>query len=271
MNTVSRWVWMLLLTNAAPASAATLGVGDWSLTLPAYCDGSAHVSYVDATPLYSAEDAAALANDPLRVLKPDYANMPAHWRVDLSACLGKADQGFATELLILPVADYLGIYAADRQPEAGMHKAFDALKTWNATLAAASDWPFIPFVDMSPIAVLGSKRLHSADVAGARVLTQFTPDVGFLQSGALTYIYQGLSHDGQCYVLMTVPLRAEGLAADGDDRHWGFTLNALDADPDQKSGYATAARTWLLKHRDSIEPALSLLDTIASSIVRRAH
>lgn len=251
-------------------SAAQLTVGDASITLPVRCDGKAVVSEVAESPLYTREDAAALASDPMLTLKPDYSNMPAHWRVDLSACLGSADQGFATELLILPVDAYLGIYAPDRKPEAGMRSAFAALKKWIAGKSIHAQWTFVPFVDMSPIAVIGTQRFGSAALPGARVLTQFTPDVGFLRNGALTYIYQGLTEDGRHYVLMTVPVHAPGLAQLDDTMHWGYTLEVLDAKPEQRKRYAAEAGAWFGKNSDNIEPALGELDAIAGSVVFKA-
>ena len=137
---------------------------------------------------------------------------------------------------------------------------------WDGPPDAVRDWPFLPFLDMSPQYTVQRRALAFAGGRGIRVLTQFVPDVGFAQSGQLSYVFQGLTTDGQYYVLLTMPLALSGLAGRDDDTHLGFTLTQLDTDRAADARYEAAIDALLRKRGKELQPDLAGLDALVRSL-----
>lgn len=248
-----------------PASgAATLARDGWSLQPPPGCTASAET--VAANPLYSEQARRDLARDPLLSLKPDFNNMPRHLRFDLSACYRLRGM-FDASLRVLPVAEYAHIYDKDA---AGTDSDWSSdvlaeLKTWLSGNPAAR-WPMVPYLDMSPQFTVERRALQFPGGHGIRVVTQFVPDVGFAESGIVSYVFQGLSDDGRDFVLLTVPLALKGAAADRAEQHLGFSLDAIERDEEQRRRYEAAIAA--LVARQGTQPALAELDAIVESLRR---
>lgn len=250
-----------------PASgAATLAGDGWSLQPPPGCTAS--VETVAANPLYSEQARRDLARDPLLSLKPDFSNMPRHLRFDLSACYRLRGM-FGASLRVLPVAEYAHIYdknAAGTDSDWGSGVLAE-LKTWlSGNPAAVARWPMVPYLDMSPQFTVERRALQFPGGHGIRVVTQFVPDVGFAESGIVSYVFQGLSDDGRDFVLLTVPLALEGAAADRAEQHLGFSLDAIERDEEQRRRYEAAIAALVARH--GTRPALAELDAIVESLRR---
>ncbi|HSX58876.1 MAG TPA: hypothetical protein VLF18_01635 [Tahibacter sp.] len=250
---------------AEPLAAATIGRDGWSLRPPRGC--TPHVERIDAQPTYDAQARAALARDPMRVLKPHYYDMPAHLRFDLRACYGGPDLLDAS-LRVFPVADYLRIFDDGRKPGGHVAKEFDALRRWLAgPPGAVAHWPMIPFLDMSPQFTVERRALRFQGGRGIRVVTQFVPDVGFATSRRVSYVFQGLSDDGRSYVLLTVPLTIVDGAADDAQEHLGFSYEQIER-PDGAQRYERAVAKLVAKHGTT--PALAELDAVVEGLAHDA-
>jgi hypothetical protein len=251
---------------AGQLPAAKLERDGWSLQPPPDC--TVRAGHVAARPLYDAQARADLARDPMRILKPDYDNMPAHLRFDLDACYDPAGRSGAS-LRVLPVAEYRHILDDGRKSEGWVGKQFDALTRWlDGAPDAVADWPMVPFLDMSPQFTAQRRALRFRGGRGIRVVTQFVPDVGFATSGIVRYVFQGLSDDGRDFVLLTVPLTIDGAAADDAPEHLGFTLDQLEGDADAARRYEQAVAALIAKQ--GTRPALAELDALVESLVRES-
>jgi hypothetical protein len=265
MNAWMRTMVAISMTFAAPLDAAKPGHDDWSLRPTSSC--TPRIERVDAHPTYDAAARADFARDPLLSLKPDYYDMPAHRRFDLSACYGPPGM-FDAGLRVFAVADYLHIFDDGRTPGTYQQKQFDALRGWLAGKPdAVANWPMIPFLDMSPQFTVQRRALRFAGGKGIRVVTQFVPDVGFASSRIVSYVFQGLSDDGRTFVLMTVPLTLTDAATDGAEEHLGFTYEQIER-PEGARRYEQAIDALIVKNGTT--PTLAELDRLVESL-RRAQ
>lgn len=253
----------LAASSAGPAPVS-VAIGGWSLQPPPHC--AVRAAHVAANPLYDAQSRAELAREPTAILKPDYANMPAHLRFDLSACYG-TEGLFDASLRVLPVAGYRHILDDGRKPAATMDTQFAALNTWlEKGPDAVADWPMIPFLDMSPQFTVQRRALRFDGGRGIRVVTQFVPDVGFATSRSISYVFQGLDDEGRQFVLLTVPLIVDGAAAADVREHLGFNLDQLERDPDAGRRYERAVDD--LVARNGTRPSLAELDALVEHLQR---
>ncbi|MCQ4167635.1 hypothetical protein [Tahibacter harae] len=253
------------LTPTGAASAATLSRDGWSLQLPR--GSQAGFTAVDANPLYNEQERQEFAVSGTH-LKPNFYNLPAHLRVDLAPGQEDRDAFFAAALYLIPVQPYLSILSpVENQQDTWTRTEYRALQRWlDGPPDAVRDWPFLPFLDMSPQYTVQRRALAFAGGRGIRVLTQFVPDVGFAQSGQLSYVFQGLTTDGQYYVLLTMPLALSGLAGRDDDTHLGFTLTQLDTDRAADARYEAAIDALLRKRGKELQPDLARLDALVRSL-----
>ena len=254
-----------VLALAGTATATTISRDGWSLQLPR--GSQAGFTAVEANPLYNEQDRREFAATGAH-LKPDFYNLPAHLRVDLAPNQDDRNTFFAAALYLIPVQPYLSILSpVENQQDTWTRKEHSALQRWLAgPPEAVRDWPFLPFLDMSPQYTVQRRALDFAGGHGIRVLTQFVPDVGFAQSGQLSYVFQGLTKDGTHYVLLTMPLTLSGLAGRDDDTHLGFTLTQLDTDRAADARYAAAIDALLRKRARELQPDLAGLDALVRSL-----
>lgn len=261
---------VLALLPVDPAMAARIARDGWSLELPAGC--KTQWQRAQATPLYDAQARKDLAADPLMSLKPDFSNMPEHLWVDLSTCYpGQA--GFGAALRILPVEPYLHIYDnSDDDKESAPQQELARLQQWLAGGAQSmQDWPFLPYVDMHARHSTQQQTLHFGQGGhGIRVLAQFVPDDGFAWADRFDYIFQGLSDDGVYFVLLTVPLRIDGLANDDAKEHLGFSDSEVFENRDSYRRYEKAVARLFDTGAVHVRPAPAALDELILSLRRHA-
>lgn len=255
---------LALALTATGVTAGTLSLDGWSVDLPPGCTAS--IAQVPALPLYDEQARKDFAADPMLSLKPDFENMPAHVRIDLASCYA-AEGGFNAALRILPVADYLSIYDPNGKPDPRMREVFADLRSWITKKNGKGEiWPLVPFLDESPMLTYAPSVLKFADGQGVRVVTQFVPDVGFVTSGQITYLFQGLSSDDAHFVLVTVPLTLDGLSKPDATEHLGATLETLDTDKAARKRYVGAAKQLLHSREGDIRPRLAELDAMVQSV-----
>lgn len=260
----------LALLPVDPSVAARIGMDGWSLQLPAGC--KAQWQRIPALPLYDAQARKDLAADPLMSLKPDFSNMPDHLKVDLSGCYPGED-GFGAALRVLPVESYLHIYdKSDEDKESAPQDALARLQQWLAgDLQSMPDWPFLPFVDLHAQHSTQRKTVHFGQGGrGIRVVAQFVPDDGFAWVDRFTYIFQGLSDDNAYFVLLTVPLSIDGLAANGAKEHLGFTETDVFENRDAYLRYEKAVAELFDSGAAHILPAPVELDELILSLRHHA-
>jgi hypothetical protein len=260
----------LALLSAGPAAAARIAMDGWSLQLPAGC--KAQWQRIPATPLYDTQARKDLAADPLLSLKPDFSNMPEHLSIDLSTCY-PGEGAFGTALRVLPVEPYLHIYdKSDDDNEPAQQEELARLQQWIAgDPQAMPDWPFLPFVDMHAQHSTQRKTLHFGPGGrGIRLLAQFIPDDGFAWADKFTYIFQGLSDDGTCFVLLTVPVGIDGLATDDAKKHLGFGDNDVFENRDSYRRYEKAVADLFDSGAARVRPIPAELDELILSLRRHA-
>jgi hypothetical protein len=251
---------------AGNAAGATLNRDGWSLELPRGCEASMEI--VPAQPLYNEEEREEFARTQDH-LKPRFNAMPAHLRVDMSACVPPhADGFFSPALYLIPVQSYLPILdPADDVPLPWLRTQLAQLQRWLADAPdAVNNWPFLPFLDMSPQFTVQRRALTFSGGRGIRLLTQFVPDASLAQSGHLSYVFQGLSTDGTYYVLLTMPLSLPGLAQRDDTAHLGFRLDDIFRKPEEAARYAVAVDALLRERAKELRPALTELDALVRSL-----
>jgi hypothetical protein len=235
----------------------------WSIDVP---DCAKNIEAVAANPLYSEAERAELARDRSLIKKPDYWNLPAHIAIDLSACYGAA--GYSdVALRVIPAAEYRTIYSADGRPDPYHEQQFGRLRQWIDARGAVDTrrWPMLPFLDMSPMFTLFPERVEFGGGRGVRVVTEFTADVGFAESRAIDYVFQGLTDDSRYFVLLSVPLEASGLAAPDAKTHLGFDLDRLDRSVEAQRAYEKALGAMLAR-QNALRRRLAELDGIVRSI-----
>lgn len=255
----------LLAGVAAPAFAARADMDGWSVQLPPGC--SAQWQRIAANPLYDAQARKDLAADPRAVLKPDFSNMPEHLSLDLSGCFPQRG-GFGAALRVIPLQPYLDIYDSREGEHAKWPRETRAqLQRWIAGGAeSVADWPFLPFVDAHAEHTTARRALSFGQGKGIRVVAQFVFENTFAYRDRFEYLFQGLSDDGGTFVLLTVPLTIDGLAADADRTHLGFAIERIDADADSHRRYGAAVAAWLRSGAARPQPAPERLDELLTSL-----
>lgn len=257
----------MLAGMAGTAAAARVSLDGWSVELPPGC--RAQWQRVAANPLYDARARRDFAADPLLSLKPDFNNMPAHLSLDLSGCFARRD-GFGTALRVIPVQPYLDIYdARDGEQAQWPRQTLAQLRQWIAQGAASmQDWPFLPFVDAHAQHTTAQRDLRFDSGKGIRVVAQFVVENGPAYRDQFDYLFQGLSDDGEYFVLLTVPVTIDGLASDSDKSHLGFEVERVYADADTYRRYSEAVAAWFDSGAAHPQPAPERLDELLASLRR---
>jgi hypothetical protein len=251
---------------AAPAWAARVEGFGWSIDVPARCAKRVKVSEVAANPTYDGQATAELKRDPMAVLKPDFANMPAHVRFDLTPCFG--DGGFGTSLRVLPRVEFESILDVPGETRRMLADDFVRLSQWIASGKSLPRWPFLPFVDVSRANTSAAQRVDFDGGRGMRVLTMFTVDDYMTRPDAFDYAYQGLSARGGCYVLMMAPVRIPSFA-DAEAQKRGLDWETAWRDPGALRGYADLVRREIEAPGFVIQPELATLDAVVQSLQGR--
>lgn len=260
-------VGVLLAGLAGTAGAARVGMDGWSVELPPGC--TAQWQRVAANPLYDAQARKDLLADPRYLLKPDFNNMPEHLSLDLSACFAQSG-GFGTALRVIPLKPYLDIYdSRDGEHSKWPRQTLAQLRQWIAKGAdSVQDWPFLPFVDAHAQYSTARRGLRFDQGKGIRVVAQFDFETGPAFSDRFDYLFQGLSDDGKYFVLLTVPVRIDGLATATDKTHLGFEVERLYSDADTFRRYNEAVAKWFRSGAALPQPAPETLDELLTSLRR---
>lgn len=255
---------LALLVPAVSAMADAGAVSHWQIDLPTGC--VAKMQSMKANWLYQEADQQTLKHDPRVILKPDFANMPAHTWLDLQSCF-PAKQDFTAQWRLLPVAPYTRIYAADHQPDPDVQADFNAFGRWVASSTGTEGWFLLPFLDVGQAFVTLPKRLQNESFDGVRVLVQFDADgANLVHAGRLYYVYQGLNPDRSLFQLMIVPIQHPEFPSDDADTHLGFTWDQIYQSRDQAKAYQKQLAPWLQARAATMAPSLDSLDQMILSV-----
>ena len=222
---------------------------------------------VAANPTYDEAALAALAADPMRILKPWYLNMPEHWQIGYAPCMGQAQDPGAPAVRLFRLDDFPGIYLARplQNDDPVFGKQRESLRDWiERGLKRGLPRSSLLYLDASPDFGVLDKPIEFEGGHGRRVLLRYAFERDLLIN--ISYEFQGLSTDGRHYLHFEIPLAFDHLAKRDDPSHLGYTLDDVYADPNLHAEYLQAVSKLIVEHEKEIRPAIAELDRIVASI-----
>ena len=76
--------------------------------------------------------------------------------------------------------------------------------------------PYVPFFNAGQVIASQERVIHFQGGSGIRIVTKYAQDVSPIDNNTLFYHFQGLSNDGQFYIIAVLPTNAPLLAADNN-------------------------------------------------------
>jgi hypothetical protein len=153
---------------------------------------------------------------------PAFANYPDYLQVTLSGyALG--DTFHEPRINLYPVAETIdrNEFAADTIAEVQRLIA-------ERPASFPDPMPFLPIFNAGQMMHAQEAYLDGADLAGVRYLTQYAQAAYPINNHDLFYTFQGLTADGNTYVLGILPVSHPDLAATGDDLPGGDYQDFVD-------------------------------------------
>jgi hypothetical protein len=136
-------------------------------------------------------------------------------------------------------------------------------------LLTGDNMPYIPFFNAATVFVAQAQTVQFQNGAGVRMLTQYAQDVSQVNNNEMFYHFQGLTSDGQYYLIAILPASAPILAENWEAtappegvRFPDYTapINDFEVYYDQVIAKLNSLPS------DTFNPSLSKLDTLVSSI-----
>ncbi|MDO8753641.1 MAG: hypothetical protein Q7J80_07080 [Anaerolineales bacterium] len=127
--------------------------------------------------------------------------------------------------------------------------------------------PGVPTFNAGQVFVSNMQLISFQNGSGVRVLTQYAQYFAPANNFELSYQYQGLTADGQYYVIALLPVNVSFLAAD-DKPDAAVPANGvpLPANGPDENYYAAVIQKLNGTSPDSFSPSLTLLDALIQSI-----
>jgi hypothetical protein len=86
--------------------------------------------------------------------------------------------------------------------------------------APESELPYLPLINAAQVFHAQVKYLDFQNGSGVRYITQYSQDAAPIVNQSLFYTFQGLTQDGDYYIVATFPISAEGLSDEPDIQDW---------------------------------------------------
>jgi hypothetical protein len=86
--------------------------------------------------------------------------------------------------------------------------------------APENELPYLPLVNAAQVFHAQVKYLDFQNGSGVRYITQYSQDMTPIINQSIFYTFQGLTDDGNTYVVATFPISAEGLSDEPDIQDW---------------------------------------------------
>jgi hypothetical protein len=175
---------------------------------------------------------------------------------------------FQPQLLIYPAAEY----------SAGSEAAAQSIQSLQAMLANPSAalneraLPHLPFANAAQVFAAQIQPVSFRNGQGVRSLTEYAQYVATVNNHDLFYHFQGLTENGESYVVAILPINADFLAADSDPASplpaGGIPFPGYDiTDESQFLAYYQSVTDLLnAAPADQLEPSLASLDALIQSL-----
>lgn len=129
--------------------------------------------------------------------------------------------------------------------------------------------PFVPFFNAGAVFNAQAKVISFQNGLGVRMLTQYAQSIVPVNNHEMFYHFQGLTHDGQMYVIVVLPASAPFLA-----ENWeapapagGFPFPGYDASyTDVEAYYQQVIAKLDASSPETFTPSLTLLDALVGSL-----
>lgn len=129
--------------------------------------------------------------------------------------------------------------------------------------------PFVPFFNAGAVFTAQAKVISFQNGLGVRMLTQYAQSIVPVNNHDMFYHFQGLTHDGQTYVIVVLPASAPFLA-----ENWeasappdGVPFPGYDASyADIETYYQQVVAKLDASSPDTFSPSLALLDALVQSL-----
>lgn len=115
-------------------------------------------------------------------------------------------------IYVFPAREYAAMFDGAR---ASINTLQSLLAAPNAPLSV-DNLPFIPFFNAGAQFVAQIQRINFQNGAGVRFLTQYGQDVGPITNQGMFYQFQGLTSNGNFYVIAVLPVNHPSLPAEYD-------------------------------------------------------
>ena len=133
--------------------------------------------------------------------------------------------------------------------------------------------PHIPFFNAGPVFTSNIQIIPFQNGTGVRFITEYAQYFAYVNNHDLFYQYQGLTEDGQYYLIVILPLTAPGLPENGQvdasvPGGGGVSLpDYNNPDADWEGYYVSIAEYLNITAPDAFSPTLTQLDTLIQSIL----
>ena len=140
-----------------------------------------------------------------------WARTPGHTLVKLE---GYALQGTARQpqIYVFPAMDYVNLRTSAFE---SIHRLDNIFASPGASVTS-DQLPAVPFLNELPIFGTHIQVKPFRNGQGVRFLTQYAQGLVPINNHELIYVYQGLSSDGEYYVIAILPVNLAGLPADSN-------------------------------------------------------
>ncbi len=162
-------------------------------------------------------------------------------------------------------------YAAANQTAAESIKRLQALLS-NPNAGYTNDLlPDVPFLNAGQVFAAQEKVIQFKGGSGLRIVTQYAQDVSPINNSGLFYHFEGLSSDGNFYIIAILPTNLPFLAADNNPASavppGGVAFPPNDASGSSFENYYQQV-TGLINNStaDQFNPSLNSLDALIQSI-----
>ncbi len=189
---------------------------------------------------------------------PPWENMPGHIQLVLDG-YALQDKFHQPQILVYPAQTYADLYGSDN---------FDLL---TSAMQGSSQIPYIVFFNAAPVFSSNVQKLDFQNGSGVRFLTEYAQYAAPVNNHDMFYNFQGLTSDGQYYIIAILPVSSPLLAENSDPAAalpgGGVAFPGYNDPNADWNGYY-AAVTALLNGAaaDSFNPTLGQLDTLIASI-----
>ena len=174
------------------------------------------------------------------------------------------------QIFVYPAGAY-----AQLQQNGAAAKSLERLRTLVAQPAGQAvtkdQLPWVPFFNAAQIIVPQIKRVDFQKGRGVRVVTQYAQGLVAINNHELFYHFEGLTHDGQYYVVAILPVTAPALAENADPGAavpaGGVPMPDLNsANPDIAGYYAKVQQMLDGVKPGAFSPSLDQLDALIGSL-----